>query len=50
MTGEFPAQRASNADNVPFDDVIIENDYLKQLKHKLNVVQMQSNFFHFFFN
>ena len=24
MTGEFPAQRASNAENVPFDDVIME--------------------------
>ena len=24
-TGEFPAQMASNAENVPFDDVIMEN-------------------------
>ena len=23
MTGEFPAQRANNEENVPFDDVII---------------------------
>ena len=25
-TGEFPAQRASNAGNVPFDDVIMNGD------------------------
>ena len=24
VTGEFPTQRASNAENVPFDDVIME--------------------------
>ena len=26
--GEFPAQRASNVENVPFDDVIMDNDIL----------------------
>ena len=25
VTGEFPAQMASNAENVPFDDVIMES-------------------------
>ena len=25
-TGEFPAQRASNAENVPFDDVIMVHE------------------------
>ena len=26
VTGEFPAQRASNAENVSFDDVILEEN------------------------
>ena len=27
VTGEFPTQRANNAENVPFDDVIMESLY-----------------------
>ena len=28
VTGEFPAQRDSNAEMLPFDDVIMDHDYL----------------------
>ena len=31
VTGEFPAQRASNAGLFPFDDVIMESEILKML-------------------
>ena len=33
VTGEFPAQRVSNAENVPIDDVIMLSDNVTHLAH-----------------
>ena len=32
VTGEFPAQKASNAENIPFDDVIMKEDNIHHNK------------------
>ena len=39
VTGEFPAQKPSNAENVPFGDVIMKNDITYSKYNKLNQTQ-----------
>ena len=38
MTGEFPAQRASNAENISFDDVIINTLIVSLVTSKTVVI------------
>ena len=44
VTGEFPAQRASNAENVPFDGVIMVSSDQEQMQYGSTTLQMVSLF------